>query len=155
MPTEEKTQSTDCGNLHYEDVLMTRSSLIKRCQERFPEEPPSLDTVDAEINRQVAEIKADQASILDGIFAIGAIGTFIADITTDVLVAKQHFENGDTIWFALTCTFIILPSLIMQVFSCKWFLEDSINQSWWNYMVHFFQLGTIERYFFIDYFQLL
>ena len=136
----------DYNSLVYDDVFMTRPALIKKFQEAFKKKPSSPDCVDAEVNRRVAEIKPDRASILDSLFAIGAIGTFVADIVTDVLVAKQHYENGDKIWFSLTCIFIILPSLIMQIFSCKWFLEDSVNATWWNYLVHCCQLGTIQRY---------
>jgi len=42
--------------------------------------------------------------------------------------------------------FIVLPSLVMQIFSCHWFKEDEKNQYWWNYLVHFLQLGTMQRY---------
>eukprot|EP00112_Aurelia_sp_Birch-Aquarium-sp1_P013138 Seg278.3 transcript_id=Seg278.3/GoldUCD/mRNA.D3Y31 product="XK-related protein 6" protein_id=Seg278.3/GoldUCD/D3Y31 len=128
------------------DFFMTRSVFVKKFKKAHPKKPDDPDAVDAEINRRIGEIKPEKASIFDSIFAVGAIGTFIADITTDVLVAKQHFDNGDDVWFALTCSFIILPSLIMQIFSCKWFKEDYLNQTWWTYLLHFFQLGTIERY---------
>ena len=125
---------------------MTRPMLKQKFKERFLERPSFPDSVDAEVNRTVAKVKPDKASILDSIFALGAIVTFVADVVTDALVAKQHYENDDILWFSLTCIFIVLPSLVMQIFSCKWFEEDLENETWWNYLVHFLQLGTIHRY---------
>ena len=125
---------------------MTRQMLKKKFKEYSLKRPSFRDSVDAEVNRRVAQVKPDKASILDSVFALGAIVTFVADIVTDALVAKQHFENDDILWFSLTCIFIVLPSLVMQIFSCKWFEEDSENETWWNYLVHFLQLGTIHRY---------
>lgn len=128
-----------------ENVFMTRSAFIKKFKEKHHEELPGYDVTDAGINRTVTDVKPNQASILDVLFAIAGVCTFIADIVTDTLVAKQHYGNNDIAWFTLTCIFIVLPSLIMQVFSCKWFHDDYLNQTWWTYFLHLFQLGTIER----------
>ena len=145
MSQNERSKSLDSNVLDFEDFFMTRSAFVKKFQEEHPVTPSTPDSVDAEINRRIAEIQPNQASILDGIFAIAAICTFVADIVTDALAAKHHYENNDIAWFALTCIFIVLPSIIMQIFSCKWFREDYLNQTWWTYLLHLFQLGTIQR----------
>ena len=78
-------------------------------------------------------------------FAIVSILTYLADITSDVVVSVLYYIDGAYLWFALTIGFVLLSSIVMQVFSAKWFHEDSEHQTWSNYLLHLFQMGPLVR----------
>ena len=108
-------------------------------------EVKSVDEADIGITRQTRPISANKADITDNFIAIVSIATFLVDIVTDALVAKQYFETKKWIWFGLNVTFIILPSIIMQLFSSKWHYDDTKKQSWFSIILHVLQLAPIER----------
>ena len=158
MPETHRPQSTDGKSLNIEDVFMKRSAFKKtykdilgKLEDSSSEVHDSFDEVDAKVPRYNPKKEPGTISrkrvLLNISFALGGIITFAADIVTDALVAKQYYDNNEMSWFSMTCVFIVLPSLVMQMFSCHWFRKDSKNQYWWNYLVHFLQLGTMERYF--------
>ena len=140
---------------HTDDLILARSAFVTQFKNRYSQPIPEQtqlaaaegggDEIDASINRDTGVITPDRASIFDYLFALGSIGTFIADVTTDILVAYQHFGDEKYVWFGLTVAFIVIPSILMQSFSCKWFRDDYLKQTWWTYLLHFLQLGTIER----------
>lgn len=96
--------------------------------------------------RSYVHLESERVHIIWDLFAIASILTFIADITTDLVVSVHYFLDGKYIWFALTLGFVILSSLVMQIFSAKWFHEDGEYQNWCTYLMHLFQLGPIVRY---------
>eukprot|EP00794_Sanderia_malayensis_P004608 gene4608-5214_t len=121
-------------------------TLASRRRDLILEEEQDGDNVDGP-NRDVGDITPRKASLCDYVFALSSSFMFFTDIVTDALVAYQHYGNGDYNWFGLTLAFIVLPSISMQIFSCKWLRDDYIALKWWTYVLHFCQLGTIQRYF--------
>jgi len=96
--------------------------------------------------RQYHQIESQRVHIVWDLFAIASILTFVADITSDIVVSVLYFVDGFYVWFALTFGFFILSSIVMQVFSAKWFYEDSEKHDWRTYLLHLFQLGPLWRY---------
>ncbi|XP_002154136.2 XK-related protein 6 [Hydra vulgaris] len=107
----------------------------------------SVDVTDAHITRKTRHVSANKANIVDNFVAVVSITTFLIDIVTDALVAKQYFETKKWILFGLNLTFIIVPSVLMQLFSTKWHHDDREKQGWLSIMLHLLQLAPIERYF--------
>lgn len=104
-----------------------------------------IDEVDLGFTRKRGKVQPTKADLLDSFVAVGAIGTYIVDVSTDILVAYQYFRDKEWAWFILTTTFIIVPSVIMQAVSSLWYHEDEKKQSVFSKIVHLVQLGTIER----------
>ncbi|XP_019633244.1 PREDICTED: uncharacterized protein LOC109476675 [Branchiostoma belcheri] len=63
------------------------------------------------------------------------------------MVSVQYFRAGNRVeWGSLTLTFIIVPSLVMQVFSTRWFMADDNMGGWISWLIHCIQMGPIYRY---------
>jgi len=113
--------------------------------------PPSrtdqpFDSVDVGFTRKPGNINENEkAHLFDCFVAVISICTYIADIGTDILAARQYFQDEQWKWFAPTILLIILPSLVLQLFSSKWYHDDHDTQTLWSYMLHFLQCGAIER----------
>ena len=95
--------------------------------------------------RRYQQLESQRVHFIWDAFAILSILTFVADITSDVVVSVLYYIDGSYLWFALTIGFVLLSSIIMQVFSAKWFHEDSEHQTWSNYLLHLFQMGPLVR----------
>nr|XP_002730403.1 PREDICTED: XK-related protein 6-like [Saccoglossus kowalevskii] len=72
-------------------------------------------------------IKIQKYSIFDFMFTMGSMLTFLADICTDLLVSVQYLTDGHYWWSGLTFSFVFIPSIIMQLFSLRWYVSDHRN----------------------------
>ena len=90
-------------------------------------------------------VESQRVHVIWDVFAAVSILTFVADITSDIVVSVLYFMDGSYLWFALTFGFVILSSIVMQVFSAKWFYEDNQDQTWGTYLLHIFQMGPLLR----------
>ncbi|GFW92886.1 XK-related protein [Trichonephila clavipes] len=81
---------------------------------------------------------------MDIFFIILSIGSFVADIGTDLMVMFQYYKNGHFLWLILTAILVCLPSLIVQIFSIRWYINDGkvTNHIW---IIHILQLGLFYR----------
>ena len=61
---------------------------------------------------------------LDTAFIVYGVGTYIADIVTDILACIRYFVFGDTGWGAITVVFVLVASVTVQAASWKWFEDD-------------------------------
>lgn len=109
----------------------------------------SVDETDLAASRQpprkYAQFESQRVHIIWDLFAALSILTFVADIASDLVVSVLYYVDGSYMWFALTLGFVILSSIVMQVFSVKWFHEDDENQNWCAYLLHLFLLGPLVR----------
>lgn len=108
----------------------------------------STDETDLAASRQSfvsSENIGRKSTVCDAMFAFGSMGTFLADIISDLVVSYQYYDRGDYWWFGLTLSFVLLASITMQIFSAKWFHEDGKPRSWTYYFMHFLHLGPIVR----------
>ena len=92
---------------------------------------------------------------LDILAIVFSIGTFLADIGTDMVVALFHLHNQDYWYFGLTAAFIVIPTLIVTGISLRWYVLDAREEptqpiSTWKWIVRtiflLLQLGPIIRY---------
>ena len=91
------------------------------------------------------QIESRKVHVIWDIFAVISILTFVADIASDIVVSVLYYLDGSYLWFSLTLGFVILSSLVTQIFSVKWFYEDSEDQTWGTYLLHVFQVGPVVR----------
>ena len=64
---------------------------------------------------------------------------------SDIFVCTEYFRQGHICWGALTLTFVLVPSIIVQVFSARWYAADG-NLSWSSAISHLLLLQPLERY---------
>lgn len=59
--------------------------------------------------------------------------------------------QGQFIWGCFALSFTILPAVVIQMFSLRWYHSDgSIKSIHW--VLHFLFLGVLHRYYFKTYF---
>ncbi|XP_028411968.1 uncharacterized protein LOC114534698 [Dendronephthya gigantea] len=89
-----------------------------------------------------------KAAWYDYLWIFGSVGFYIADVVTDILVSLKYFRNGDHIWFSLTLACVMSASLVMMMFSLKWYYEDTAEEASKATIVvlHVLQLGPLQRY---------
>ena len=66
-------------------------------------------------------------SCVDIIANIASITSYLLDVGSDIWVAILYWKNGHTWWFIFTMTAIVVPSLIMTVFSLSWYIQVTIH----------------------------
>lgn len=96
----------------------------------------------------------------DTLFLLGGMITYIADMTTDIVVGVQYLFDDRYVWAGLTFGFVVVSSVTLQYFSFRWFVADSQVDGhpikskgvchkilhWFYWLVtHILQLGTINR----------
>ncbi|XP_072170180.1 uncharacterized protein [Diadema setosum] len=84
-------------------------------------------------------------NVFDGIFVLVSMGLLVADLITDSIVTCKYFVSGDITWGSLTLTFTVIPSVILQIFSVRWYLNDD-DMSTFKWIVHVCQVGPLHRY---------
>ena len=59
--------------------------------------------------------------ILANIFSIGS---YLLDVGSDIWMAYLYYTRQHWWWFTFTITAVIVPSLVMTVFSLSWYIQD-------------------------------
>lgn len=73
-----------------------------------------------------------------------SIFTYIGAYIVDIILLDLYFSRREWVWFVTTLTFILIPSIVVQLFSCKWFNDDGdLNAS--TFIMHVLFLGPVER----------
>ncbi|GIZ01606.1 XK-related protein 6 [Caerostris extrusa] len=83
---------------------------------------------------------------MDLLLIILSIGSFLVDIITDVIVIFEYYKNGHFVWLILTTSLVCLPSLIVQIFSIRWYIIDGTATTFVIFM-HTIQLGLFTEGF--------
>ncbi|CDQ60022.1 unnamed protein product [Oncorhynchus mykiss] len=63
-------------------------------------------------------------SLLDCSWTICALLVFFSDGASDLWLAADYYLRRNYWWFALTLVFVIVPSVVVQVLSFRWFAYD-------------------------------
>ncbi|XP_072113480.1 XK-related protein 4 isoform X1 [Mobula birostris] len=63
-------------------------------------------------------------TLWDGLWIVAAVTVYFSDVGTDVWLAVDYYLHSRYWWFALTLFFVVLGSLVVQVFSFRWFIHD-------------------------------
>lgn len=63
-------------------------------------------------------------SLLDCCWVLCAMLVFFSDGATDLWLAVDYYLKRDYWWFGLTLVFVVVPSVVVQVLSFRWFVYD-------------------------------
>ncbi|XP_023850752.1 XK-related protein 6 [Salvelinus sp. IW2-2015] len=61
---------------------------------------------------------------LDCLWLILALLVFFWDVGTDLLLAADYYTRQDYLWFGLTLFLVLVPSIVVQILSFRWFTQD-------------------------------
>uniref|UniRef100_A0A2K6AGV1 XK-related protein n=2 Tax=Mandrillus leucophaeus TaxID=9568 RepID=A0A2K6AGV1_MANLE len=61
---------------------------------------------------------------LDCLWIVLALLVFFGDVGTDLWLALDYYRKGDYGYFGLTLFFVLVPSLLVQSLSFRWFVQD-------------------------------
>uniref|UniRef100_A0A4W5L9M0 XK-related protein n=1 Tax=Hucho hucho TaxID=62062 RepID=A0A4W5L9M0_9TELE len=61
---------------------------------------------------------------LDCLWLILALLVFFWDVGTDLLLAADYYARQDYLWFGLTLFLVLVPSIVVQILSFRWFVQD-------------------------------
>ncbi|XP_017330897.1 XK-related protein 6 [Ictalurus punctatus] len=67
---------------------------------------------------------AEERLWLDCLWIVLAMLVFFWDVGTDVLLALDYYGKRDYAWFGLTLFFVLAPSVLVQILSFRWFVQD-------------------------------
>ncbi|XP_061075993.1 XK-related protein 7-like [Conger conger] len=67
---------------------------------------------------------ARRYSLLDCCWVFCALLVFFSDGATDLWLAADYYLRQKYWWFALTLVFVVVPSVVVQVLSFRWFMYD-------------------------------
>ncbi|XP_006639680.1 XK-related protein 7 [Lepisosteus oculatus] len=68
-------------------------------------------------------------SLLDCCWVLCALLVFFSDGATDLWLAVDYYLKRDYWWFGLTLVFVVVPSVVVQVLSFRWFVYDYSDNS--------------------------
>ncbi|XP_051961963.1 XK-related protein 7-like [Xyrauchen texanus] len=66
-------------------------------------------------------------SLLDCCWTLCSLLVFFSDGASDLWLSADYYLRRDYWWFALTLVFIIIPSVVVQVLSFRWFAYDYLD----------------------------
>ncbi|KAJ8412292.1 hypothetical protein AAFF_G00145590 [Aldrovandia affinis] len=67
---------------------------------------------------------AKRYSLLDCCWVLCALLVFFSDGATDLWLVADYYLQQRYWWFALTLVFVVVPSVVVQVLSFRWFVYD-------------------------------
>ncbi|XP_078701684.1 XK-related protein 6-like [Branchiostoma floridae x Branchiostoma belcheri] len=76
------------------------------------------------------------------------LSLYLFDVTTDLWLAVQYYNSGDSIWFGLTLTFVLVPSIFMSFTSLFTSVnaEDTTLNMNLMFVLTILQLGVTHSY---------
>ncbi|KAJ8008688.1 hypothetical protein DPEC_G00081010 [Dallia pectoralis] len=61
---------------------------------------------------------------LDCLWIVLALLVFFWDVGTDLALAIHYYHRQDYLWSGLTLFFVLVPSVLVQILSFRWFVQD-------------------------------
>ncbi|XP_078069072.1 XK-related protein 6 isoform X2 [Mustelus asterias] len=124
------------------------------------------------LRRSLCNLKGGDHPVLDCLWIVIALLVFFSDVGTDLWLAADYYLKQDYWWFGLTLFFVLVPSVLVQILSFRWFMQDYAGGGlggveglssrrpgvtgynrccrtsvWiWQSVIHILQLGQVWRY---------
>ncbi|XP_078255576.1 XK-related protein 6-like isoform X1 [Rhinoraja longicauda] len=124
------------------------------------------------LRRSLCNLKGGDHPVLDCLWIVIALLIFFSDVGTDLWLAADYYLKQDYWWFGLTLFFVLVPSVLVQILSFRWFMQDFAGGGlggvkglssrrpgatgynrccrtsvWiWQSVIHILQLGQVWRY---------
>ncbi|XP_059837636.1 XK-related protein 6b isoform X1 [Hemitrygon akajei] len=124
------------------------------------------------LRRSLCSLKGGDHPVLDCLWIVIALLIFFSDVGTDLWLAADYYLKQDYWWFGLTLFFVLVPSVLVQILSFRWFMQDYAGGGlggveglssrrpgvtgynrccrtsvWiWQSIIHILQLGQVWRY---------
>ncbi|XP_032877257.1 XK-related protein 6 [Amblyraja radiata] len=121
------------------------------------------------LRRSLCSLKGGDHPVLDCLWIVIALLIFFSDVGTDLWLAADYYLKQDYWWFGLTLFFVLVPSVLVQILSFRWFMQDYAGGGlggveglssrrpgynrccrtsvWiWQTVIHILQLGQVWRY---------
>ncbi|XP_060707550.1 XK-related protein 6-like isoform X1 [Hemiscyllium ocellatum] len=124
------------------------------------------------LRRSLCNLKGGDHPVLDCVWIVIALLVFFSDVGTDLWLAADYYLKQDYWWFGLTLFFVLVPSVLVQILSFRWFMQDYAGGGlggveglssrrpgvtgynrccrtsvWiWQSVIHILQLGQVWRY---------
>ncbi len=122
--------------------------------------------------RDAARPPQEERLWLDCLWIILALLVFFWDVGTDLWLAIDYYHKQNFLWSGLTLFFVLVPSVLVQILSFRWFVQDYTGGGlgsveglssrratagvqrdrccrlsvWvWQTIIHIFQLGQVWR----------
>ncbi|KAE8286915.1 XK-related protein 6 [Larimichthys crocea] len=77
-----------------------------------------------EKERDAARPPQEERLWLDCLWIILALLVFFWDVGTDLWLAIDYYHKQDFLWSGLTLFFVLVPSVLVQILSFRWFVQD-------------------------------
>uniref|UniRef100_T1IQS8 XK-related protein n=1 Tax=Strigamia maritima TaxID=126957 RepID=T1IQS8_STRMM len=88
------------------------------------EELKSLDDDDDDDLLSTLSEKSLKFTHWDYVLGVVAICFFYFDLGADIVLMKSYFNDGLFIYFGLTMMFVVVPSVLISIFSTIWYCSD-------------------------------
>lgn len=123
--------------------------------------------------RESARPAREERLWLDCLWIVLALLILFWDVGTDLWLAADYYAKQDYLWFGLTLFFVLVPSVLVQILSFRWFVQDYTGgglgsveglSSWratassrgrgrccrisvwiWQTLIHILQMGQVWR----------
>ncbi|XP_072413447.1 XK-related protein 6-like isoform X2 [Chiloscyllium punctatum] len=76
------------------------------------------------LRRSLCNLKGGDHPVLDCLWIVIALLVFFSDVGTDLWLAADYYLKQDYWWFGLTLFFVLVPSVLVQILSFRWFMQD-------------------------------
>ncbi|XP_072913271.1 XK-related protein 6b isoform X2 [Hemitrygon akajei] len=76
------------------------------------------------LRRSLCSLKGGDHPVLDCLWIVIALLIFFSDVGTDLWLAADYYLKQDYWWFGLTLFFVLVPSVLVQILSFRWFMQD-------------------------------
>ena len=121
-----ESDTTDGGGAKPCEVVLKHESVDSAIPDRFgtnfyKKAELSLDPNLDEVDYCPKDYGYDWMDIIGTVLAI--IGYFF-DLGSDLFLAYQYYQRGQPWWFGLTLGFVFLPSIVIGIFSLRWYILD-------------------------------
>ena len=122
---QEDARNRPCNKYNRPDITVSKvdgGGGVITANTHHPRHHPTNNTDNTDNHNHV--ISTTKYTCLDALINLVSIGSYLADVGTDIFLVYMYYTRGHWWWFGLTLTFILGPSVTMTCFSLRWYIHD-------------------------------